>query len=238
MDAENEESLPAQLFREDEWRLLWWRVFQAQDADPRFPRGSRDIEWIAYAAEMGVRHWRRSIVRRLAPLVESASASEHAARVPKDVREMLDDFQHELLNPILALDAQDGPWQVPDTAEDPDCDCPTGLPTSVDQLMRQASQAIATRFWLQWQQYGQIDWSAWWVERHGRTRSRVPTLLDHVGFANYDLRELGLPIIETDGTGRFFIDLNPTSTIISLTDEALRERISAVIARHGFSPAD
>ncbi len=240
MRTEDEDSLPAQLFSENEWRLLWWKTFLLQSADPGFPNDHRDVEWIAFAAEMSVRHWCLPVIKRIRPMVDAALEAEYISRVSPRVRELLTDFQHEMHNPILARDVQDGPWQAPDTSDDLSCGSPTDPPASFDHLFKMAAHAVSTRQWLDWRRYGDVHWAGGLVERHGRTRSRIPTMWDHVGFANFDLGRAGLPIIEVDDTGRLFVDLGKAAAVTSggLPREELRQRVDRLAARHGFSSSD
>lgn len=42
-----------------------------------------------------------------------------------------------------------------------------------------------------WSKQGDIRWEDWWVQRQGKTRTRVPGLEDHLGFLRYDLTNHG-----------------------------------------------
>lgn len=38
-----------------------------------------------------------------------------------------------------------------------------------------------------WEKQGNVRWEDWWIDRQGKTRTRVPGLDDHIGFLRYDL---------------------------------------------------
>jgi hypothetical protein len=71
---------------------------------------------------------------------------------------------------------------------------------------------------------GVPQWEDWWVQRQGYTRSHVPSESELMGFANFDLRSLGLPELERTPDGaigiRFAHGQSP--------------EILNVLRRHGF----
>ena len=69
-----------------------------------------------------------------------------------------------------------------------------------------------------------IRWEEWWVRRHGRNRTRIPTYDEYLGFVDYDLGINNLPRM-IRRNGRIIIPRVPLD----------RERMAAEIARdHGF----
>ena len=47
------------------------------------------------------------------------------------------------------------------------------------------------RFPVRWFPVAKVEWETWWLDQHGPTRSRIPDLLDLIGFANFDLKQSG-----------------------------------------------
>jgi hypothetical protein len=58
-----------------------------------------------------------------------------------------------------------------------------------------------------WARQGTVQWEEWWVRQHGPSRSHVPSMEEHVGFANFDLERNGLPRILRGSNGDFYLDL-------------------------------
>jgi hypothetical protein len=75
-----------------------------------------------------------------------------------------------------------------------------------------------------WEQQGTPRWEQWWVERRGYTRSREPTREDHIKFANFDLEQHGLPLIEVTDD-RLFINAPDGDHVM----------IGVLIRQHGFA---
>ena len=69
-----------------------------------------------------------------------------------------------------------------------------------------------------------IRWEDWWVRRHGKTRTRIPTYDEYLGFVDYDLGINNLPRL-IRRNGKIIIPGVPLD----------REALAAEIARdHGF----
>lgn len=79
---------------------------------------------------------------------------------------------------------------------------------------------------LEWVRQGNVRWRDWWVRQHGYTRSHIPGLEEHIGFANFDLAHNGVPGISVGSRGELYIDHDPDSTSTAL--------ILAVVREHGF----
>ena len=116
--------------------------------------------------------------------------------------------------------------------------------------------------YLAWEKQGKVHWDEEWIKQNGPVRQRIPGLDDHISFANFDLKNNGLPLIQTADSGRpFAMCFKPmTETELSelqaavithfdhpwQADECLKEigsRLAAVaglldvVAYHGFAPA-
>ena len=46
-----------------------------------------------------------------------------------------------------------------------------------------------------WKQSGSINWEEWWVKEKGFTRTKTPSPMDYVSFANFDLEHNRCPKI-------------------------------------------
>jgi hypothetical protein len=119
-------------------------------------------------------------------------------------------------------------------------------------------------FKLRWVRQGKVTWRRDWVGAYGPSRSEIPGLDQHVGFANYDLHHNDLPTIQKDAAGQLFVmairplteaemievyrevlgyihDVNGTGAAFKsrvlkpLTDLAA---VLDVVAYHGFEPAE
>lgn len=86
------------------------------------------------------------------------------------------------------------------------------------------------RFGVAWKRQGTVTWEPGFEQ----TRSRIPGLDDHIGFANYDLRYGGLPEIHKDPSGDLFIDL----PIGLAHDNSMRRKIVSILSEHGFELAE
>lgn len=81
------------------------------------------------------------------------------------------------------------------------------------------------RMVVRWTDYGQIRWEEWWTSTHGRNLTREATAEEHVGFANFDLGQAGLPSLAKGEDGSLVLPLVPNERV------ALAE---AILKRHGF----
>lgn len=95
---------------------------------------------------------------------------------------------------------------------------------------------------LAWVRQGVVLWEDTWVERHGRTRSHEPSLEEHVGFANHDLRLHSLPEITRGSDSGLEIRFDPYA-VTGLARDAgpmvvlplAVGRLMAVVEPHGFA---
>lgn len=80
-------------------------------------------------------------------------------------------------------------------------------------------------FTLRWIQQGETNWEPWWVQAHGHSKTHVPGQMEHISFANHDLRMAGLPEIK----------VHAGSITIETAD---LPRVQPVLDRHGFVVVD
>jgi hypothetical protein len=78
---------------------------------------------------------------------------------------------------------------------------------------------------VRWTRHGKVLWEDWWTERHGQRLAQQSSMDQHVGFANYDLAQNGLPKLVPLGGDRFRLPLVPQARLEVATD---------VLAFHGF----
>jgi hypothetical protein len=81
------------------------------------------------------------------------------------------------------------------------------------------------RLTVRWGRQGEVKWEEWWTREHGESLERDSSQQEHVGFANYDLAQNGLPELVSDGEGLFTLPLIPEARLQAATD---------VLAYHGF----
>lgn len=119
-------------------------------------------------------------------------------------------------------------------------------------------------FQLQWVRQGKVAWRKDWVATYGAARSHIPSLDQHIGFANFDLERNGLPTIEKDTEGDPYVTASRLYTESELQDVYLEmsvyfihaTRLSAafrddvleplaqlaaildIVSYHGFAPAE
>ncbi len=72
--------------------------------------------------------------------------------------------------------------------------------------------------------HGVPQWEPWWVESNGYERSKLPDENDLVGFANFDLQQNGMPIIQRSESGDLEIEYERGTSSLILS----------IIRRHGF----
>ena len=92
-----------------------------------------------------------------------------------------------------------------------------------------------------WAKQGKVKWSDDWVDARGYSRSHIPGLDEHLGFANYDLRLNGLPEIQRNREGRLYLNVDLVAVsglprnagILTLFDSAMAQ-IMPVLNYHGF----
>jgi hypothetical protein len=241
MTESSERSLARQLFEENDWRVLWWELILHLSNEPDYPRTEADIEMLAYGAEFAVRHLPSPIFQRLLPVARRVWTSRLLDNARSEVVDMIRGFLFESINPLLADDLQPGSWSAQSEGlEDRVLQQTVERgPTGMEMLLRRAARLASVRLWIVWTNPGNARWARGWPSEPGHELRRVPTLSDHVGFANYDLRIMGLPEIEIDGTGRLYVDLDCTDPTRHLTtsDNALgarHEKVMQIVARHGF----
>jgi hypothetical protein len=100
---------------------------------------------------------------------------------------------------------------------------------------------VAYRIFIYWAKQGRVNWETDWVTVRGYSRSHIPGLEEHVGFANHDLRINGLPTIQSDDSGRMYLDVDlasvsglpPNAGMFMLYDGAM-SRIMPILRDHGF----
>ncbi|MFI6332487.1 hypothetical protein ACIBBG_29790 [Micromonospora chersina] len=216
------------MFEEDDWRILWWELFLRVTRSADFPTEPEDIDWAAFAGESAIRHFCVVVIRQMSPLIEKALGSAYSETADPEVVELLRNFAWEMRNPALAADFEVGPWSRPDDMdEDAHLSKFRGRETPrLDALVQRAADLASRRLWVEWREYGAIKWQDDWVSRFGHTRSRLPGLMDHIGFANFDLRAAGLPAIAFDDAGQPYVDL---------PHPGLKDAVLEVVQRHGFA---
>jgi len=74
------------------------------------------------------------------------------------------------------------------------------------------------RFRLRWVGQGKVAWRRDWVGKYGPTRTHIPNMDEHIGFANYDLQKNQLLTISKDEGGSPFI-----VTIRPMTESEIRQ---------------
>lgn len=245
MTESSEHSLARQLFEENDWRILWWELILHLSNEPDYPRTEADIEMLAYGAEFAERHLPSPIFQRLLPVARRVWTSGLLDNARTEVVDMIRGFLFESINPVLADDFQPGPWSARSEGLEEGVLQQTieRDPVSIDILLRRAARLASVRLWIVWTNPGNARWALGWPSEPGHELRRVPTLSDHIGFANYDLQEMGLPEIEIDGTGRLYVDLDCTDLARhpATSDAALSarsEKVMQIVARHGFERID
>jgi len=83
----------------------------------------------------------------------------------------------------------------------------------------------STTIKLIWKRSGNIDWEEWWVRQHGYTRTKEPSPMDHVGFANFDLERNSCPKITLQ---------NGQLTIVDVPEDKF-DKVKSIIEYHGFN---
>src|SRR6476646_1876136 len=96
-----------------------------------------------------------------------------------------------------------------------------------------------------WERQGEVRWESDWTGRYGHTRSHVPGLDEHLGFANYDLKRNGLPEIQKSPEGDLLIEFDPIAVSglpanagWAIIHGAAVERMTAVFGPHGFKATE
>lgn len=79
--------------------------------------------------------------------------------------------------------------------------------------------------YLSWMRQGKVRWEEYWLESNGPVRQSIPSLDDHISFANFDLRQNSLAQIETNSMGKPFV-----SCITALTQSEFRALFMRVAA--------
>jgi hypothetical protein len=119
-------------------------------------------------------------------------------------------------------------------------------------------------FRLQWVRQGKVAWREDWVGRYGASRTHIPTLDEHIGFANFDLQRNDLPTMVKDAAGdpyvmairpyteaelveirldMFGCFMHPARVEAVFRDGVMRPladlaRTLDIVAYHGFMPAE
>jgi hypothetical protein len=62
-----------------------------------------------------------------------------------------------------------------------------------------------TPFKLNWVRQGEVAWRRDWVDSYGPSRTHIPDLGEHIGYANFDLKRNSLPTIAKDGAGELYV---------------------------------
>lgn len=204
-------SLAADLFAEDEWRVLLWETGLRLDGNADFPADEEDLAFLAYAGEAAIRHWKWRMRERLKPMAREALHHPVLASGSMErERELIRSFLHECANPLYALETEPGRWAA--SAGDPSVseierlaekEC---LPTQQILLL---ALACRTRVPVAW----------------ARRRSTHAGLRDVIGFANYDLGREDLPLVEVDTVGCLYVVVQ---------SPAQRSRVNKIISYHGF----
>lgn len=77
-----------------------------------------------------------------------------------------------------------------------------------------------------WKRQGNVTWEAGFE----RERSHIPGRDEHLSFANYDLKDSGLPGISVDPSGSLFMEL----PVLFAHDNKVRFKIASILNEHGF----
>ncbi len=75
-----------------------------------------------------------------------------------------------------------------------------------------------------WVRQGEVNWELPWVRIFGYKRFRKPEFEDHIGFANFDLKRAGFPIIVEKGDVLEIPNVSPGQI----------ESVKSIISFHGF----
>lgn len=216
--------IAADLYAENDWRVLWWEVLVRSQRDPTFPKSVDDAAWVAFACDSVVRHLRDPLLRRLEPLAQRARdvllAAGDANDEPRQLLVLLGNYLHERENPILATIVHAGPWSAdPSTVLCLAVDLMPPLDESLVDGLRQCVAVAHTRTWVEpmFSPSGNLE--------PGQFRAH-PSVGDLIGFANYDLRRNDCPVIEIDPSGRLFVD--------GLTDRSRDALAVRILRYHGF----
>jgi hypothetical protein len=213
----------ADLYAENDWRVLWWEMLLRSQRDPTFPDSVADAAWVAFACDSVVRHVRDAFLRRLEFLAERARVVLVLALDENDeahqLLALLDNYLHERRNPIFATAVHVGPWSADPAMvlRDP-ADLMPHLGESLFEGLRQCAAVARVRTWIS-PMFGPR------ANLNGPFRTK-PSVLDLVGFANYDLNRHDCPVIEIDPTGRLYVD--------GLTNRSLDALAVRILRYHGF----
>jgi hypothetical protein len=204
-------SLAADLFAEDEWRVLLWETTLRLEGNADFPADEEDMAFLAYAGETALRHWKWRIRERLKPIAEEAlNHPVFANGSMRREQELIRSFLHECSNPLYAVEIEPGQWAA--SARDPsgseierltENEC---LPAHQILLLALARLARVPVAWT-------------------RRRSSQAGLSDVIGFANYDLVRADLPLVEVDTVGGLYV-------LVKSPEQ--RRRVDTIISHHGF----
>jgi len=56
-----------------------------------------------------------------------------------------------------------------------------------------------------WIRQGKVAWRRDWVDKYGPSRTHIPGLYEHIGYANFDLKRNNLPTIAKDDAGELYV---------------------------------
>ena len=214
----------ADLYAENDWRVLWWEVLVRSQTVPNFPASVEDAEWVAFACDSVVRHLRDPFLRQLEPLAERARSllvfACDAFDGARQLVTLVDNYLRERRNPIFAMTVHAGPWSAdPSTVLRNVTELMPPLDESLHDGLRQCTVVARKRTWIE----PRLAPSA--KLEPGKFRTR-PSVRDLIGFANYDLRNNECPEIEIDPTGRLFVD--------GLSDRGSYTLAVRILRYHGF----
>lgn len=82
------------------------------------------------------------------------------------------------------------------------------------------------RLTVRWSREGEVKWEDWWTRDHGKRLQQASSEQEHVGFANYDLAQNGLPELTPKGDGSFALPVIPEARLQAAID---------VLGYHGFA---
>ena len=82
--------------------------------------------------------------------------------------------------------------------------------------------------YITWVKQGTIQWEKWYTERYGNKLQKLPSMDDHISFANFDLKNNQCSTIKKQADNLVIQDI---------PEEKLRLAVS-IIAYHGFSILD